>query len=68
MQEELQPIRARRAEYEKHIDQVYEILRNGSETAKETAAKTLEEVKHAMKIDYFQDASFLAEQKEKFGI
>ena len=66
MQEELRPIRARRAEYEKNIDLVYEILRSGSETAKETAAKTLEEVKHAMKIDYFQDPRFLTEQKEKF--
>ena len=66
LQEELSPIRARRAEYEKNLDQVYEILRSGSETAKETAAKTLEEVKHAMKIDYFQDPAFLVEQKEKF--
>lgn len=66
MQEELSPIRARRAEYEKHIDQVYEILRSGSETAKETAAKTLEKVKHAMRIDYFRDPVFLEEQKEKF--
>lgn len=66
MQEELSPIRARRAEYEKHIDQVYEILRSGSEAAKETAAKTLEKVKHAMRIDYFSDPAFLSEQKEKF--
>lgn len=67
MQEELRPIRSRRAEYEKNIGQVYEILRNGSKTAKETAAKTLEEVKHAMKIDYFQDPSFLEEQERKFS-
>ncbi|MDE7310654.1 MAG: tryptophan--tRNA ligase [Eubacterium sp.] len=66
MQEELSPIRARRAQYEKQIDQVYEILRSGSEAARETAAKTLEKVKHAMKIDYFSDPAFLAEQKEKF--
>lgn len=68
MQEELQPIRARRAEYEKNIEQVYEILRSGSEVAKETAANTLDEVKHAMKIDYFLDPAFLAEQKEKLNI
>ncbi len=66
MQEELSPIRARRTEYEKNIEGVYEILRKGSETAKETAAETLREVKHAMKIDYFEDAGFLAEQKEKY--
>ena len=67
MQEELAPIRRRRAEYEKDMDHVYEILRRGSQTAKETAAATLGEVKHAMKIDYFQDASFLEEQKEKYA-
>ena len=66
MQEELAPIRARRAEYEKKIDQVYEILKSGSETAKQTAAKTLAKVKHAMRIDYFHDPAFLAEQKQRF--
>ncbi len=66
IQEELSPIRAKRAEYEKNIERVYEILKNGSRTAKEKAAQTLCEVKHAMKIDYFDDAAFLAEQKEKF--
>lgn len=66
MQEELAPIRARRAEYEKKIDQVYEILKSGSETAKQTAAKTLDKVKHAMRIDYFHDPAFLTEQKQRF--
>lgn len=66
MQEELSPIRARRAEYEKNIEGVYEILREGSRAAKETAAETLREVKHAMRIDYFEDAAFLAEQKGRF--
>lgn len=66
MQEELSPIRARRAEYEKDIEGVYEILKRGSTIAKETAAITLNDVKHAMKIDYFEDAEFLAEQKAKF--
>ncbi len=66
MQEELSPIRARRAEYEKNIEGVYEILREGSRAAKEMAAETLREVKHAMRIDYFEDAAFLAEQKGRF--
>lgn len=66
LQEELSPIRARRADYEKDIEGVYEILKNGSEAAKETAAATLAEVKHAMKIDYFQDPQFLSEQKGKY--
>ena len=66
MQEELSPIRARRAEYEKNIEGVYEILKEGSRIAKQTAAVTVEEVKHAMKIDYFSDAEFVEEQKAKF--
>ena len=67
MQEELSPIRARRKEYENRITDVYDILKKGSETAKEEAAKTLAEVKHAMKIDYFDNDEFLEEQKQKFN-
>ena len=66
LQEELAPIRARRAEYEKNIDAVYEILKRGSEAASAKAAETLKEVKAAMKINYFDDPAFLEEQKKKF--
>ena len=66
LQEELSPIRARRAEYEKNIDEVYEILKRGSEAASTKAAETLREVKAAMKINYFDDPAFLEEQKKKF--
>ena len=66
LQEELSPIRARRAEYEKNIDEVYEILKKGSEAASAKAAETLREVKAAMKINYFDDPAFLEEQKKKF--
>ena len=59
MQEELSPIRARRAEYEKDIPAVYEILKNGSETAREAAAQTMAEVKRAMRINYFEDAELI---------
>ena len=68
MQEELRPIRARRKEYENRIGDVYEILREGTRVARETASQTLAEVKHAMKIDYFETPEFLEEQKEKFGV
>lgn len=68
LQEELSPIRARRAEYEKNIESVYEILKKGSEVARETAAKTVSEVKAAMKINYFDDPTFLEEQKKVFGV
>ncbi len=66
LQEELSPIRARRAEYEKNIEEVYEILKKGSEVAAKTAAQTLDEVKAAMKINYFDDPDFLKEQIAKF--
>jgi len=55
MQSTLEPIREKRKEWEKRIPDVYEILRRGTMTAKETAAQTLDEVRAAMKIDYFKD-------------
>lgn len=66
LQEELAPIRARRKEYEKDIPAVFEILRKGSEAAREVAAKTLADVKASMKINYFDDAELIASQTEKF--
>lgn len=53
LMEELSPIQARRKELAKDIPAVMEILHQGSIGAKEVAASTLEEVKRAMKIDYF---------------
>ena len=66
MQEELAPIRARRAEFEKDIPAVYDILKNGSEVARERAAQTMAEVKRAMKINYFEDAELIKSQSEKY--
>lgn len=66
LQEELAPIRARRAEYEMDIPAVYEILRKGTEVARETAAQTLSEVKRAMRINYFEDAELIKAQSEKY--
>ena len=63
----LEPIRARRKEYEKDIPAVYEILRKGSEKARKVAAKTLEEVKNAMKINYFSDEELIKVQTEKYS-
>ena len=63
MQEELSPIRARRAEYEKDIPAVYEILRKGSEAA----AQTMAEVKRAMRINYFEDAELIKSQSQKYA-
>lgn len=65
----LEPIRTRRAELEKDIPYVYEVLRKGSAVAREVAAQTLADVKKAMRINYF-DADVLAsltqEQTEKY--
>lgn len=49
----LDPIRKRHAEYEKQPELVEKILKDGTAKAREEAGKTLEEVKRAMKIDYF---------------
>ena len=67
LEETLTPIRARRAEYEKDIAGVYEILKKGSEVAREAAAATLDDVKRAMKINYFEDAALIASQAEKYA-
>ncbi len=67
IQEELEPIRNRRAEYEKDIPEIYNILKRGSDAARETAAQTLAEVKHAMKIDYFEDMELIKEQSRKYA-
>ena len=66
MESMLQPIRERRAHYEQNIPQVYEILRKGSEVARAEAARTLADVRKAMKIDYFDDAELIAEHTRKF--
>ena len=66
IQEELEPIRKRRKEYEKDIPEVYNILRKGTEAAREVAAQTLSEVKSAMKINYFDDVELINAQSEKY--
>ncbi len=60
VEEMLEPIRARRAEYEKNLDAVVEILKKGTEVAEETAARTLDEVKKAMRINYFEENSLIS--------
>lgn len=66
IQEELEPIRKRRKEYEKDIPEVYNILRKATEAAREVAAQTLSEVKSAMKINYFDDVELIKAQSEKY--
>ena len=59
LQAELAPIRERRKMWESRIEDVYDLLKVGSEKARETAASTLHDVRHAMKIDYFEDSNLL---------
>ncbi len=66
IQEELEPIRKSRKDYEKDIPEVYNILRKGTEAAREVAAQTLSEVKSAMKINYFDDVELIKAQSEKY--
>lgn len=67
LEELLAPIRERRAQFEADIPQVYEILRKGSEEARAVAARTLDEVRCAMKINYFDDAQLISEQAKRYA-
>ena len=59
MQAELEPIRTRRKEWEQRLPEVVEILKEGSAYAEKTAAATLDEVRKAMRIDYFENDNLL---------
>ena len=62
----LDPIRERRHEFEQDIPEIFNMLKNGSETARAAAAQTMDEVRKAMQIDYFNDADLIKQQTEKF--
>lgn len=67
LQEELNPIRARRKELEKDIEEIYRILKKGSDEARQKAAQTLSEVRASMKINYFDDAELIKAQAAKYS-
>jgi len=62
----LDPIRQRRHEYEQDIPEIFNILKQGSDAAREVAAQTMDDVRKAMQINYFDDAKLIAEQAEKY--
>lgn len=66
VQAELEPIRARRREYEKDIAAVYDILKAGSDKARAVAEATLQDVKNAMQINYFADKDLIEAQAAKY--
>ena len=67
LNETLEPIRARRKEFEHDIPAIYDILKKGCENAREVAAQTLDDVRSAMKINYFDDAALIAEQAKRYA-
>ena len=67
LNETLEPIRERRAEFEARIGDVYAMLRAGSEAARKVAAETLHDVRNAMRINYFDDAELIEEQTRQYS-
>ena len=63
----LEPMRERRHEFEKDIPEIFNILKKGTEKARETAAETMDEVRKAMRIDYFNDLELIKEQSLKYS-
>ena len=66
IEEVLTPIREKRKMYENKIEEVYNILEQGSIKAKEKTSTTLKEVKEAMKINYFEDKELINSHIEKY--
>ena len=66
LQQFLEPMRQRRHEFEQDIPEVYNMLRRGTEKAREVAAQTMDEVRKAMRIDYFNDTELIRQQSEMF--
>jgi len=66
LNEFLEPMRQRRHEFEQDIPEIYNILRKGTEKAREAAAQTMSEVRQAMRINYFDDEALIQSQAESF--
>lgn len=66
LEDELEPIRKRRAEYEKDLHKVFKILEEGTAKAREAGREKVEEVKRAMGINYFEDEKLVKSLQEKY--
>ena len=66
LEDELEPIRKRRAEYEKDLEKVFKILEEGTAKAREAGRSKVEEVKKAMGINYFEDEKLVKSLQEKY--
>jgi tryptophanyl-tRNA synthetase len=63
----LEPMRQRRAEFEKDIPEIYNILKKGTAQAREVGVQTMDEVRKAMRIDYFNDLDLIRQQSERYA-
>ena len=63
----LEPMRQRRHEFEQDNPEIYNILKKGTEQAREVGAQTMDEVRKAMQIDYFNDTELIRQQAERFA-
>lgn len=61
LEEILDPIRCERAKWESRIDDVYDIIYDGTLKAREKTNATLARVEEAMRIDYFKDREIIKE-------
>lgn len=66
LEKTLAPMRERRHGFEQDIPAIYDMLRQGTERARETAAQTMDEVRRAMRINYFDDVELIRSQAEKY--
>ena len=60
-------MRQRRAEFEKDIPEIYNILKKGTAQAREVGVQTMDEVRKAMRIDYFNDLDLIRQQSERYA-
>ena len=67
LEEELEPIREKRAYYENHIDDVIAILEKGTADARKAGRAKIDSVKALMGIDYFADGGYIEEMKQKYN-
>lgn len=67
LNDRLTPIRERRLELQKDIPAIYEMLREGCEKARQAAIETMDEVRKAMKITYFDDEELIKEQAKRYA-
>ena len=63
----LEPMRQRRAEFEKDNPEINNILKKGTAQAREVGVQTMDEVRKAMRIDYFNDADLIRQQSERYA-